>query len=231
MGLDAILSSSGHLRIGARARAGQEEPDLDDGHQNLKRIPGLPQVYAALARYNDMRAATAAWLRAEACAEVGVSPEALDEKLSGQPPFPLTPENLALERRLSWPGGAWRVELARHPLDLESDGQALSHCVGWGGYAHAVIEGSALIMRILDNGQSPQGVAGGLLAGLPVLTLELAPEAGARAGWKIVQARGQGNRSVSAYEAALLGEWAAAVGVLGGDAQIPTRKELASKRV
>ncbi|QFP77010.1 hypothetical protein [Deinococcus sp. AJ005] len=228
-GLEAILSSSGHLRIGARARPGKEEPELDDGQ--LKLIPGLPQVYAALAGYNDIRAATAAWLRAEACSEVGVSTEALDEKLSGQPPFHLTPENLALERCLSWPGGAWQVRLARHPLDLESDGQALSHCLGWGGYAHAVSEGTALIVRILDNGESPQGIAREPLAGLPVLTVELAPEAGGKAGWKIVQARGQGNRSVSAHEAALLGEWAAAVGVLGGDAQIPTRKELAGQRV
>ncbi|GGO30196.1 hypothetical protein [Deinococcus humi] len=122
---------------------------------------------------------------------------------------------LALERILSWSGGVWSLQLARHPQDLVTDGRLLAHCVGWGGYAQAVRAGSSRIVRVLARGAEED-------AAVAVLTLELQALHGGpdRLGWQLAQAKGLNNRRPVPEEAALLTLWAREVGVkvtAGGD--------------
>ncbi|WP_412026818.1 PcfJ domain-containing protein [Deinococcus yunweiensis] len=213
--LSALLTGTGHLRLGRQAPSSQPltPPVTDDpqGQAALALVPGLTEAIAALRAVSATHELTLARLTAEACSAAGITEAEFDEATTGERAFPLTGGDHALERAVVWNGGHWTIQLARHPQELRSDGRVLSHCVGWGGYAQAMHAGQARIVRVLDHDTDsgdPQ----------PLLTLELRPGSGAR--WTLHQARGQHNRPPDAQEAQLLTLWADEVGVrlpVGGE--------------
>lgn len=218
--LSGLLSGSGQLRLGAQA-AGTEEPlrapaepvgNADEMAWHRRRqaalaaVPGLTRAIEALRGVTQARERARARLKTEACQVAGIGELDFDEAVSGERAFDLDPEDRALERSLTWAGGTWSLQLARHPQDLVSDGKALSNCVGWGGYAQTVRAGRSRIIRVLaqDDDQA-----------VPILTLELKParQQDGPTRWQLYQARGLRNRLPSGLEAALLALWAREVGV------------------
>ena len=222
--LGGLLTGRGFLRLGAHAGPAPltgpppEAPVLDEDWRRdrtlaLYTVPGLTEAVAALEAVRVAREQGFLQARREVCLASGLSEAELEEATGGERPFERTPGDAGLERTLHWTGGVWSLELARHPQDLVSDGRALSHCVGWGGYAHSVRAGRVRIVRVLARGPEDE-------VPVPLLTLELGPSAGAKGdtetalpSWKLVQARRANNRRPARDEAALLGLWAREVGV------------------
>ena len=229
--LGGLLTGRGFLRLGAHAGPTPltgpptEAPVPDDDWRRdrelaLYTVPGLTEAVAALQAVQAAREQGFLQARREVFLASGLSEAELEEATGGERPFDRTPGDAGLERTLHWTGGVWSLELARHPQDLVSDGRALSHCVGWGGYAHSVRAGRARIVRVLARGPDDEQP-------VPLLTLELGPSGGkegsetALPGWKLVQARGANNRRPTRDEAALLGLWAREVDVrLEGESEV-----------
>ncbi|GGJ67305.1 hypothetical protein [Deinococcus aquiradiocola] len=227
--LSGLLTGRGFLRLGTHAPPQARTEPLpatfaadDVWHREralaLLTVPGLTEAVAALQAVNVARERGLSDARREVCLASGLSAGELEEATGGERAFDRTPTDAGLERTLHWSGGIWSVVLARHPQDLISDGRTLSHCVGWGGYAHSVRAERTRIVRVLacdPDGPLP----------VPLLTLELkrAGEGSARAqsGWVLAQARGANNRPPTRDEAALLTLWAREVGVqLDGQSEV-----------
>ncbi len=213
--VSGLLTGRGQLRLGPQAAGAaaeldrvDEDPEVGRSAAALALVPGLSTAVRVLQELIETREGHQAHLKAQACQAAGIQEADFDGALSGEEAFVLTPEDHALERVLSWSGGVWFLQVARHPQDLVTDGRRLVHCVGWGGYAHAVQAGHARIVRVLARGAEED-------AAVPVLTLELQPLYGGpgRQGWQLVQAKGLKNRRPSLDEAALLILWAQEVGV------------------
>ncbi|GGR26456.1 hypothetical protein GCM10008957_42510 [Deinococcus ruber] len=218
--LSGLLTGRGFLRLGAHApssplTAPLLETALQDDWQRERSlamfvVPGLTEAVEAIQAVNAVREQTRAKVKNEVCHATGLSEAELEEATGGERAFDRTPGDAELERTVQWTGGLWSLLLARHPQELVSDGRALSHCVGWGGYAHAVRAGRSRIVRVLASGPEDKEP-------VPLLTLELGrdsgddPSLGSR--WHLVQARGASNRPPTRNEAALLGLWAREVGV------------------
>ncbi|CAM4175236.1 PcfJ domain-containing protein [Deinococcus marmoris] len=224
--VSGLLTGRGQLRLGSQAPEGpapdtaageqaNEDPEAKGHAAVLALVPGLAtavRVFQALIGTHEHRRDH---LKAQACAAAEIQEAELDEALSGEEAFVLTLEDQALDRVLSWSGGVWFIQVARHPQDLVTDGRLLAHCVGWGGYAQAVRAGSSRIVRVLARGAEEDTAAA-------VLTLELQSlhTGPGRQRWQLVQAKGLKNRRPSPDEAALLTLWAQEADVkltAGGD--------------
>lgn len=222
--LGDLLTGRGYLCLGKQARPGflagpaQEAPVHDDDwrqHRALALfvIPGLTEAVRALQAVQTAREQDLDRVRAEVGLATGLSEAELDEATGGERPFDRTSGDHTLERTLRWTGGIWSMVLARHPQDLVSDGRALSHCVGYGGYAQSVRAGRARIVRVLARRPDDERP-------VPLLTLELkpfeeldAPDPLAQSAWRLAQARGASNRLPTRDEATLIALWAREVGV------------------
>jgi len=220
--MSELLTGRGFLRLGAHAPAmALERPDPGDlelggtvperdGPQEDAHVPGLGNAILALQMINAHREQQRARVRSEVCLATGLSEDTLAEATGGEQAFERSPGDLALERVLQWSGSVWSLQLARHPQDLVSDGRALSHCVGWGGYAQAMRAGHARIVRVLSHGPEDEYAR-------PLLTIELGrcgtANGEASPSWRVVQARGARNRAPTGDEATLLALWARDVGV------------------
>jgi len=220
--MSELLTGRGFLRLGAHApamaleRSDPEDPELGglvpgrDGSQEGAHVPGLGIVVLALQMINAHREQQRALVRSEVSLATGLSEDELAEATGGERAFDRSLGDLALERVLHWSGGVWSLQLARHPQDLVSDGRALSHCVGWGGYAQSMRAGHARIVRVLSRGPEDEHAR-------PLLTLELGrcgtANGEASPSWRVVQARGARNRAPTGDEATLLALWARQVGV------------------
>lgn len=218
--LSGLLTGRGFLRLGAHAPTPAVTPTPDDTASEhdwqreralaLRCVSGLTEAAEALRMMNAYREQIRAQIRREVCLQTGLSEAELAEATGGERAFERMPEDPALERELHWTGGVWALQLARHPQDLVLDGRALSHCVGWGGYAQTVRTGRARIVRALARGPDDE-------IPFPLLTLELgvtrAVDDEALLSWKLLQARGANNRAPTRDEATLIGLWAREVGI------------------
>jgi len=223
--LSPLLTSKGILRLGPQAPETSVSIPSEQGHGSpeeeqeaaLSLIPGLAPAFRAMRSITMQREQEQARLKAQACQAAGIDEATFDEAVSGEEAFDLTPEDHALNRTLSWWGGVWVLQVARHPQDLVSDGRTLSHCVGWGGYAQAVRAGRSRIVRVLARGAEED-------AAVPLLTLELGAlqERPGQLRWQLVQAKGLSNRSPAGDEGALLALWARETGVrLAASGDVP----------
>lgn len=214
--LSSLLTARGLLRLGPQApdaptvtlpEPGTGNPEAEQ-EAALALIPGLAPAVQAMQSITMRREQEQARLKAQACQAAGIEESVFEEAVTGEEAFDLAPEDDALNRTLSWSGGVWFLQVARHPHELVSDGRALSHCVGWGGYAQAVRAGRSRIVRVLSRGAEDDVT-------VPVLTLELSAlqERPGQVRWQLVQARGLSNRRPTDDEEALLALWARETGV------------------
>lgn len=91
----------------------------------------------------------------------------------------------------------WKIVQIQTGKQLLTEGRKLNHCVY--SYNRAIVAGQTAIFSLRYEGS----VFFNITPEKPVVTIELS-----RAGGKIVQARGTGNRSMTGQERELLREWA-----------------------